>query len=419
MTRKALVNNMRKPVQSFGSLIVVAVLGCGLTSLHAADEVGKRKLPRMVDLGAKQCIPCKMMAPILAQLKKEYAGRFEVEFIDVWIRENVPKAKAYKIRAIPTQVFISPEGKELWRHEGFLGKDAILAKWKELGYDFAAEDKTERWTPARADTRDKSTICYMCDGAIDKNTAVEVKTEKGRVRLCGLHCYFIMYSSLTQDKAGFEETVRVTDWSTGKEVPLLDAVFLTGIDERNGRPWIRAFADRPAAEKQRAVAGGSIVGYAVLRDAELSHRCGFCDRSCYPADAAKVIAGGVHTWGCCSHCALGVAARTGKDIIIHQPDGLTGEMIVVKTMDGQIASIEPKTAVAWFGMRKQANGKWGSAGCFHQGFFTTAEHLKKWLDKNPQETGKMITIAQALADKMKLSPQQIQNACKIGECAPK
>ena len=31
----------------------------------------------------------------------------------------------------------------------------------------------------------------------------------------------------------------------------------------------------------------------------------------------------------------------------------------------------------------------------------------------------MITIQQSLADKMKLTPQQIQKACKIGECAPK
>jgi thioredoxin 1 len=41
------------------------------------------KLPRLVDLAAGKCIPCKMMAPILEELKKEYAGRMNVEFIDV------------------------------------------------------------------------------------------------------------------------------------------------------------------------------------------------------------------------------------------------------------------------------------------------------------------------------------------------
>ncbi|MHC4580438.1 MAG: thioredoxin family protein, partial [Planctomycetota bacterium] len=40
--------------------------------------------PVLIDLGAGECIPCKMMAPILEELKEEYAGRFEVQFIDVW-----------------------------------------------------------------------------------------------------------------------------------------------------------------------------------------------------------------------------------------------------------------------------------------------------------------------------------------------
>jgi hypothetical protein len=116
---------------------------------------------------------------------------------------------------------------------------------------------------------------------------------------------------------------------------------------------------------------------------------------------------------------MGVAARTGHDIEVHQPDGLTGEMVVVKTMNGSVASLHPPTAVAWFGLRKKPDGSWASAGCFHQGFFVNEDNLKKWVEQHPCETGKMITIQQALADKMKLTPQQILKACKIGECAPK
>jgi hypothetical protein len=156
-----------------------------------------------------------------------------------------------------------------------------------------------------------------------------------------------------------------------------------------------------------------------LQDKELANRCGFCDRACYPQDAAEVIAGGIHTYGCCSHCALGVAARTGLDIEVHERDRLTGQEIVVRTLDGKMASLEPATAVAWFGQRRKPDGTWGSAGCFHQGFFVTVENLKEWVEQNPYETGKLISISQALANKMKLSPEQIQKACKIGECVPK
>ena len=88
-------------------------------------------LPRLIDLGAGKCIPCKMMAPILEELKKEYQGRLDVIFVDVW--EKPDEAKKYKINIIPTQIFYDASGKELFRHEGFFAKEDILAKWKEFG----------------------------------------------------------------------------------------------------------------------------------------------------------------------------------------------------------------------------------------------------------------------------------------------
>ncbi|MEI6779703.1 MAG: thioredoxin family protein [Verrucomicrobiota bacterium] len=100
-----------------------------------ADASSKAGLPRLVDLGAGKCIPCKKMAPILEELKKEYAGRMEVEFIDVW--KNPAAGKAYGVEMIPTQIFYDGSGKELGRHTGFFGKEDILAKWKELGVELA------------------------------------------------------------------------------------------------------------------------------------------------------------------------------------------------------------------------------------------------------------------------------------------
>ena len=90
-------------------------------------------LPRLVDLGAGKCIPCKMMAPILEELKTTFAETFDVTFIDVW--EHPKEAETYNTRIIPTQIFFNKEGKELFRHEGFFGKEEILAKWKELGVE--------------------------------------------------------------------------------------------------------------------------------------------------------------------------------------------------------------------------------------------------------------------------------------------
>jgi thioredoxin 1 len=377
-------------------------------------------LPMLVDIGAGTCIPCKLMAPILEELKKELADRLVVQFVD--LNKFPDAAQTYRIRFMPTQIFYDASGKELFRHEGFFSKEDILAKWKELGVDLSGPKSQsptfERLSPVQPDNRPKESICYMCDGDIDLKTMVMVQTDKGPVRLCGAHCYFIMYSCLTQDKTDFEKKVSVTDWATGKLTPAAPALYLYSFNE-TGRPVIKAFADRESARAEQRDSGGSVITWNILQEKELAARCGFCDRAVYPEDAALVKADGLYTWGCCSHCALGASARTGKDIEVHEKDRLTGKEIIVKTLNSKVASLEPATAVAWFGQRQKPDGAWVSAGCFHQGFFVNADNLKKWVEQNPYETGRLISVSQALADKMKLSPEQIQKACKIGECSPK
>ena len=88
-------------------------------------------LPRLLDLGADKCMACKMMTPVLDTLKTEYAGKLEVEFIDVW--KNPDVGEKYGLQMIPTQIFFDSKGKELFRHTGFFSKDDILKKWHELG----------------------------------------------------------------------------------------------------------------------------------------------------------------------------------------------------------------------------------------------------------------------------------------------
>ncbi|MCA1984891.1 MAG: thioredoxin family protein [Desulfovibrio sp.] len=105
-----------------------------LTASLALAETPQVPVPgmvTMVDLGAKKCIPCKMMAPILEALEKEYDGRAAIVFIDVWEHPN--EAEKYNLRSIPTQIFYDAEGKERWRHVGFLEKAVIEAKLQELG----------------------------------------------------------------------------------------------------------------------------------------------------------------------------------------------------------------------------------------------------------------------------------------------
>jgi thioredoxin 1 len=103
------------------------------------DEIPTREgsgeaIPTLLDLGADKCVPCKMMAPILEELRETYAGQLDVGFIDVW-KDPAP-GKEYGIRVIPTQIFLDEHGAELFRHQGFMSREDILGKWLELGYEF-------------------------------------------------------------------------------------------------------------------------------------------------------------------------------------------------------------------------------------------------------------------------------------------
>jgi thioredoxin 1 len=91
-------------------------------------------LPTLLDLGSTQCFNCKRLGAILDVMKKEYAGRMKIEFIDV--RENREAVQLYGIRIIPTLIFLDASGQELYRYDqGVMSKEDILAKWKELGVD--------------------------------------------------------------------------------------------------------------------------------------------------------------------------------------------------------------------------------------------------------------------------------------------
>ena len=85
----------------------------------------------MIDLGAKKCMPCKMMAPILEKMESVYKGKAAIVFIDV--REHRDQAYRFDIRAIPTQIFYDQNGQEVYRHIGFLAEKEIVTILEKLG----------------------------------------------------------------------------------------------------------------------------------------------------------------------------------------------------------------------------------------------------------------------------------------------
>jgi len=123
-------------------VVLLILLGLGgmyfLKAQNKTPETGvpdtqKETFPALVDYGSKECKPCKAMVPVLEALEKEYEGKVRVEFIDVKVAENRNKVVKADIKLIPTQILFDSEGKEVYRHEGFIEKEELEKVFKEKG----------------------------------------------------------------------------------------------------------------------------------------------------------------------------------------------------------------------------------------------------------------------------------------------
>lgn len=115
--------------------ILVLVLVLAGASLAFAAPAKAPVIPvigtvTVVDLGANYCVPCKLMAPILKEVEREYKGRAAVIFVDVTKNETL--ARNLGVRAIPTQIFYDKTGQEVARHEGYMDKKSLTGQLDKL-----------------------------------------------------------------------------------------------------------------------------------------------------------------------------------------------------------------------------------------------------------------------------------------------
>ncbi|MEN8258823.1 MAG: thioredoxin family protein [Thermodesulfobacteriota bacterium] len=121
-------------------LIFLALLFLWAPVLTASSaQVPVPGMVTMVDLGADTCIPCKMMAPILEKLTKEYEGKAAIILIDVW--QEPAQSRKFQVSVIPTQIFFDKEGNEVYRHVGFMAEKDIIAQFDKMGVTHRGEAK--------------------------------------------------------------------------------------------------------------------------------------------------------------------------------------------------------------------------------------------------------------------------------------
>jgi thioredoxin 1 len=108
-----------------------ALTSSAAQAVESSKEIPSKGMVTMVDLGAKKCVPCKMMAPIMEKVEKTYQGRAVIHFYDVW--EDREPATRFSIKAIPTQIFFDRDAKEVYRHVGFMSEEDIVSQLAKMG----------------------------------------------------------------------------------------------------------------------------------------------------------------------------------------------------------------------------------------------------------------------------------------------
>jgi thioredoxin 1 len=92
------------------------------------DEILKSDKPVLVDFWAAWCGPCKMMNPVIEQVK---SNNENLEVVKVNVDEERDLAVKYQIRSIPTLVLFK-EGKPIWRNSGVLNEQMLTDRIKEV-----------------------------------------------------------------------------------------------------------------------------------------------------------------------------------------------------------------------------------------------------------------------------------------------
>ncbi len=107
-----------------GAIVALIALGAWLTSTGEAETTTSvmtgQGRPQLFDFGMSVCSQCKRMRPVMERADRQLGACLDVHVLDIRVEANERLAERYRMRAIPFILLVDGEGRELWRHEGFV-----------------------------------------------------------------------------------------------------------------------------------------------------------------------------------------------------------------------------------------------------------------------------------------------------------
>ncbi len=139
---------------AFGVIAGIVALTC--ISYAAEPKIDlqallAKRVPILLEFGRGWCKPCKYMKPILDDMAKAYSGRALVMTVDMDV--NADLVRQFGIRMMPTQVFMSPDGKVYKRNEGVLEREQIMQVFAKMGVPGPTQGAAPGQVPRQAVTR--------------------------------------------------------------------------------------------------------------------------------------------------------------------------------------------------------------------------------------------------------------------------
>jgi thioredoxin 1 len=133
--------------------VLVGVLALTIPSQAAEPKINLQTLlakgtPILLEFGRGWCIPCKYMKPILEDTSKAFAGRAIVTTVDMDANKDL--VRDFRIRMMPTQVFLTPDGKEFFRNEGTLEREQIAQVFAKMGVPGPGQSAVPGGVPGQA-----------------------------------------------------------------------------------------------------------------------------------------------------------------------------------------------------------------------------------------------------------------------------